>query len=129
MDDSGYGDVLVDDWWQRIERTDHPLDGARTYRAGGDGDARFLLLHDVGNSGAVWGPLMPALAEHGPVVAPTLSPELLVGPDGGPTESLTPFVELMPMCSPISRMLICGSSECHWAIASACSRPYAMRTP
>jgi len=100
MTDDGYGEILVDDWWQRIERSDHPFDGARTYRSGGDGDAEFLLLHGVGNSGAVWGPIMPALAEHGPVVAPTLSPDLLVGPDGGPTDSLTPFVEWLAAVAP-----------------------------
>lgn len=100
MAEDGYGEVLVDDWWKRIDRFDHPLDGARTYRSGGDGDARFLLLHGVGNSGAVWGPLMPALAEHGPVVAPTLSPDLLLDPDGGPTESLTPFVNWLAAVAP-----------------------------
>ena len=96
----GYGEVLVDEWWNRVDRTYHPADGSRVYRAGGDGDASFLLLHGIGNSGAVFSPLMPALAEFGPVVAPTMSPELLAAPQGGPTETMTPLVEWLAAIAP-----------------------------
>ncbi len=37
----------------------------------------MMLLHGVGNNGAIYAPLMPSLAELGPVFAPTMSPELL----------------------------------------------------
>lgn len=97
--ENGYGEILVDDWWRRVERTDHPADGSRVYRSG-EGDAEFLLLHGVGNSGAVFSPLMPALAEHGAAVAPTMSPDLLAGPQGGPTESMTPLVEWLAEIAP-----------------------------
>lgn len=36
-----------------------------------------MLLHGVGNNGAIYAPLMPSLAELGPVFAPTMSPKLL----------------------------------------------------
>jgi pimeloyl-ACP methyl ester carboxylesterase len=36
-----------------------------------------MLLHGVGNNGAIYAPLMPSLAELGPVFAPTMSPNLL----------------------------------------------------
>ncbi len=96
----GYGQVLTDDWPDHIVRSDHPVDGARVYSAGSDDDAHFLMLHGIGNSGAVWSPIMPALAEHGPVVAPTLQPELLAAPGGGPTETMTPLVEWLAAVAP-----------------------------
>ncbi len=99
MSEDGYGEILVEDWWKRIEREEHPIDGARVYRAGA-GEAQFLLLHGIGNSGAVFSPIMPALAEHGPVVAPTLGPELLAAPGGGPTETMTPLVKWLADVAP-----------------------------
>lgn len=99
VSDGGYGEVLRPDWWNEVERWHHPVDGSRVYRSG-SGDASFLLLHGVGNSGAVWSPIMSTLAEHGPVVAPTLQPELLAAPGGGPTETMTPLVEWLSHIAP-----------------------------
>ena len=95
-----YGDVLVDDWWTLVERDAHPADGSTLYRAGGDGPAHTLMLHGVGNSGGVFSSIMPALAEHGPVVAPTIAPSLLTAPQGGPTETMTPLVEWLAEIAP-----------------------------
>lgn len=100
VDDGGYGEVLTPEWWTEVERRHHPVDGSRVYRAGGADEPAFLLLHGVGNSGAVYSPIMPALAEHGPVVAPTLQPDLLAGPGGGPTETMTPLVEWLAEIAP-----------------------------
>ena len=36
-----------------------------------------MLLHGVGNNGGIYAPLMPSLAELGPVFAPSMSPKLL----------------------------------------------------
>ena len=98
---SGYGAVLDDRWRDAIERHDHPIDGSRVYRAGDDGSPpNLLMLHGVGNSGAIYGPIMSTLAEHGPVVAPTLSPELLMASGGGRTETMTPLVEWLAAIAP-----------------------------
>ena len=104
-----YGDVLVDDWWTLVERDEHPTDGSMLYRAGGDGPAQTLLLHGVGNSGGVFSSIMPALAEWGPVVAPTISPSLLTAPGGGPTDTMTPFVEWLAEIAPPPWRLSCRS--------------------
>lgn len=95
-----YGDVLVDDWWKRVERVEHPTDGSMVYRAGGDGSAATLMLHGVGNSGGIFSSIMPALVDRGPVVAPTVPPSLLTSPDGGPTETMTPLVEWLAEVAP-----------------------------
>lgn len=76
-----YGAVIRPDWIWEVVRDRHPLDRSRVYlvtsvRAPADATP-VLLLHGVGNSGAIYGPVMPLLAELGPVAAPTLSPELL----------------------------------------------------
>lgn len=95
-----YGDVLVDDWWTLAERAEHPRDGSTVYRAGGAGPVRTLMLHGVGNSGGVFASVMPALAERGPVAAPTIPPSLLTAPDLGPTETMTPLVEWLAEVAP-----------------------------
>lgn len=94
-----YGAVLVDDWWDAVDTIEHPTDGAEVHRAG-EGDAHFLLLHGIGNSGAVFSSFMPSLAEVGPVVAPTVPPSLLAAPDGGPSETMTPLVEWLAEVAP-----------------------------
>ncbi len=98
---TGYGAVLDDDWSGSVERFDHPVDDSMVFRSGEDGaPATMLLLHGVGNSGAIYGPIMSTLAEHGPVVAPTLSPELLMASGGGRTETMTPLVEWLAAVAP-----------------------------
>ncbi len=101
MSDDPYGEVLADEWWKLVERIHHPIDESRLFRAGtDDAERQFLLLHGVGNSGAIYAPIMPTLAAHGSVVAPTLSPELLTGPIGGRTETMTPLVEWLAEVAP-----------------------------
>jgi pimeloyl-ACP methyl ester carboxylesterase len=88
-----YGDVLDPDWKRGIMRDYHPHDRSRYYMlsdaaaetaaaageaAGVYSDDTVLLLHGVGNSGAIYSPVMHAFGQFGTVVAPTMSPELLV---------------------------------------------------
>jgi pimeloyl-ACP methyl ester carboxylesterase len=101
MTEHVYGAVLRDGWARSVERDHHPADGSLVFRAVDPGDGPgYVLLHGVGNSGAIFGPIMPTLAEHGPVVAPTLSPELLSGPDGELATSMTPLVEWIAEVAP-----------------------------
>lgn len=90
MDDVGYGAVLRPEWAVEMVRSEHPVDGSRVYTVHeavaaeaastpGYSPAPLLLLHGVGNNGAVWGPVLSSLASVGPVIAPTMSPELLEG--------------------------------------------------
>lgn len=108
--DREYGTVLRPDWLDVVVRDHHPHDGSRVYTVGGlqlpAGAAKrsagsVVLLHGVGNSGAVWGPVLPSIAEIasdlrlGPVVAPTLSPGLLSGDPDDRTDAVTLLVEFL----------------------------------
>lgn len=103
-DDYGYGAVLRDDWLKTVVRDHHPADGSWVFSAIEPSVAdqpSILLLHGVGNSGAIFGPVMPTLAEIGPVVAPTMSPELLIDTaTGARTESMTPLVTWLAEVAP-----------------------------
>lgn len=81
MTDLAYGAVATPGWRELLARDHHPRDGSFVFTVT-DALQRsrgkpLLLLHGVGNSGAIFGPIMPALAALGPIAAPTLSPELL----------------------------------------------------
>lgn len=80
-----YGAVLEPAWPDLVVRDHHPHDGSWVYttdtpRPDGPG---LVLLHGVGNDGGIWAPIMPVLAERGPVVAPSISASLLTDDDGG----------------------------------------------
>lgn len=82
----GYGEVLTASWWRDVVVDRHPVDGTPVYRSSAavaPSDVPFVLLHGIGNDGAVFAPIVAALAEYGLVVAPTMSPVLLtdVGPE------------------------------------------------
>jgi pimeloyl-ACP methyl ester carboxylesterase len=83
MTENSYGAVLRPDWASEIVRELHPRDGSKVYTVDPAiaplSDDPLMLLHGVGNSGAIYGPIMPSLAELGTVIAPTMSPELLSG--------------------------------------------------
>jgi pimeloyl-ACP methyl ester carboxylesterase len=79
---SDYGAVLRPDWSHEIVRERHPRDGSSVYTVepslvGDPSAGPIVLLHGVGNSGKIYGPVLGAVAEYGPVVAPTLHPSLL----------------------------------------------------
>ena len=88
MVDLEYGAVLRPEWSAEMTRSEHPVDGSSVFgvhaevaRSLGRG-ARYspepiMLLHGVGNSGAVWGPVLSSVARFGPVTAPTMSADLL----------------------------------------------------
>ncbi len=80
---AAYGEVVRSTWANETERHWHPVDGSRVFTVP-DSVVRppaksipLMLLHGVGNNGAIYAPLMPSLAELGPVFAPTMSPSLL----------------------------------------------------
>ncbi len=94
-------------------RDHHPLDGSRVYsvatapsRAGRTSRGSVVLLHGVGNSGAIWGPVLPTIADiadHsrlGPVVAPTVSPGLLTADAGDRTDAVTLLVDFLTAVAP-----------------------------
>lgn len=89
LDRDDYGAVLRPVWWRDVLTDVHPVDRSRVYFTSLDStgtyldvDSPLVLLHGVGNDGSIFSPIMSSLADHGPVVAPTMSPELLrdVGP-------------------------------------------------
>ena len=98
----GYGAVLTPDWHEHVVRDHHPGDGSWIYQSRSFelGDEGLLLLHGVGNSGGVWQPIMPALAEHGPVVAPTVAAELLTAPEGGRAETIDALLDHLAAVTP-----------------------------
>lgn len=114
MVDTEYGAVLEAEWSRLLVRDHHPLDGSRVYGIAPPAPARpgrtvrgsVLLLHGVGNSGAIWGPVMPAVADLadnyrlGPVVAPTLSPALLTGDPDDRTDAVTLLVDFLSAVAP-----------------------------
>ncbi len=87
MDDR-YGAVLRPEWSTEMMRSEHPDDGSSVFRvhpavaraaakAATYSPDPIMLLHGVGNSGAVWGPVLSSLAALGPVTAPTMSADLI----------------------------------------------------
>ena len=90
-----YGAVLAPDWPDLVVRDHHPHDGSWIYttetpRPAGPG---LLLLHGVGNDGGIWAPIMPVLAQQGPVVAPSISASLLTDDDGGRAETIDAMLD------------------------------------
>jgi pimeloyl-ACP methyl ester carboxylesterase len=97
-----YGAVLTPDWPDRVVRDHHPGDGTWVYSTESDrpDGPGLLLLHGVGNDGGVWSPVMPALAVHGPVVAPTISARLLTAAGGGRAETIDAMLDHLAVVSP-----------------------------
>ena len=104
-----YGAVLRPEWWREIVRDRHPADRSLLFTVAGapdpfapsTDDARpLVLLHGVGNNGLNFGPVMPSLAALGPVVAPTLSPELLADPGDGRHDVTARLVDFLAEVAP-----------------------------
>jgi len=97
-----YGAVLAAGWPDQVVRDHHPGDGSWVYTT----ETRLpkapalLLLHGVGNDGGIWSPIMPVLAEHGPVVAPTVSASLLTADDGGRAETIDAMLDHLAAVAP-----------------------------
>lgn len=112
-DDPEYGAVLDPEWPELVGREPHPVDESWVYtvRGGTDGvgsrdGETILLLHGVGNDGGIWSPIMPALAEYAPVVAPTITPKLLENEAGHRAETIDPLVEhLLAVAEPPWRII------------------------
>ncbi len=111
MIDLHYGAVLRPDWSSEMVRAPHPADGSPVFTVHESlarqaaSDPRYsaeplLLLHGVGNSGAVWGPVLSSVAALGPVSAPTISPELLAGGTDDRDEAVARLVEWLAELAP-----------------------------
>jgi pimeloyl-ACP methyl ester carboxylesterase len=110
MVDLQYGAVLRPEWSSEIVRQEHPTDGASVYtvhEAVADSLPKdryspepLMLLHGVGNSGAIYGPMLGSFAELGPVMAPTMSPELLSTGSELRQDAVSQLVEWLAELSP-----------------------------
>lgn len=94
-DQDEYGAVLAPDWPERVVRDHHPDDGTWVYTTDTAQPAGppLMLLHGVGNDGGIWSPILPVLAERGPVFAPTVSSVLLRAEDGGRAETIDAMLD------------------------------------
>lgn len=101
--DDEYGEVLVDDWADRLIRRAHPLDDSIVFTAATPPDARsrepLILLHGIGNDGATFGPIIPVLAEQRRVIAPHLNPELF-SIDDDPAAAVAGLVAFLDALAP-----------------------------
>lgn len=97
-----YGAVLTPGWADLVVRDHHPHDGSWVYTtetARPDGPT-LLLLHGVGNDGGIWSPILPALAERGPVLAPSVRSSLLTAPGGGRAETIDAMLDHLAAVTP-----------------------------
>jgi pimeloyl-ACP methyl ester carboxylesterase len=83
MSDVARAEVVDADWTWALMQARHHRDGSPVFSAKtGAPDAEpIILLHGIGNNGAIYAPLLPRLAELGPVFAPTMSSQLLADAD------------------------------------------------
>lgn len=97
-----YGALLAPDWPERVVRDHHPHDGSWIYMTDTPQPdaAPLLLLHGVGNDGGIWSPIMPVLAERGPVVAPTVTAVLLRTEDGSRAETIDAMLDHLAAVTP-----------------------------
>jgi pimeloyl-ACP methyl ester carboxylesterase len=110
MVDFRYGAVLRPEWSSEMVREQHPSDDSSVFRlheavAESLPHDRYspepmVLLHGVGNSGAIYGPILGCLAEFGPVMAPTMSPELLSTRTERREDTVGPLVEWLAELAP-----------------------------
>lgn len=97
-----YGALLAPDWPDLVVRDHHPDDGSWIYTtetSRPDGPP-LLLLHGVGNDGGVWSPIMPVLAEGGPVFAPSVASRLLTAEGGGRAETIDAMLDHLATVTP-----------------------------
>lgn len=97
-----YGAVIDPDWSSAVREELHPVDGSAVFTARTLAPERTatLLLHGIGNNGAIFAPLLARLARHGPVVAPTMSADLLRGADGDDPESFGGLIDWLVAVQP-----------------------------
>lgn len=103
MNDLQYGAVLRSEWSSEMVRRQHPGDGSSVFALheavaaalpkGNYSSEPLILLHGVGNSGAIYGPILGCLGQLGPVMAPTMSPELLSTSAQDHQDAVGPLVE------------------------------------
>lgn len=90
-----YGQALSADWQEQIRSFPHPVDGSAVlssveWPTGEPGT--IILFHGLGNSGAVFGPLIPALGGISSAIAPTIRPDLFDGKPASRSALMAPLV-------------------------------------
>jgi esterase len=99
-DPDAYGAPATPEWWKQYVREPHPRDRSHVFRPidslRRDGEP-LVLLHGVGNDGSVFGPIIPALSEFGPVVAPTLTAGIFTQ---GESDAVTALVDWLSDLAP-----------------------------
>ena len=92
------------DWRSHVVRLRHPIDDTPVYSVVGVRSPRgvppIILLHGIGNDGGVFGPVLPAIASLGPVVAPRLTPGLLADPGEQRTSAVPDLIEWLSALAP-----------------------------
>lgn len=97
-----YGAVLTPDWHERVRREPHPTDGSYVFSSENFelGRPALLLLHGVSNNGGTWQPIVPALSDLAPVVAPTIAASLLADEGGGRAETIDVLLDYLAEVTP-----------------------------
>jgi pimeloyl-ACP methyl ester carboxylesterase len=95
-------DVVHTDWAWALVRARHRWDGSPVFSATTtQPDAEpIVLLHGIGNNGAIYAPVLPRLAELGPVFAPTMSPQLLLDADQERPDAFATLVDWLSALAP-----------------------------
>lgn len=97
-----YGAVIEPDWRSTVREELHPIDGSPIFTAKGPAadPTPVLLLHGVGNNGAIYAPVLSRLARLGPLAAPTMSAELLRDADRQGPEAVAALVDWLAAIHP-----------------------------
>ncbi|MEO1064090.1 MAG: alpha/beta hydrolase [Actinomycetota bacterium] len=97
-----YGAVIDPEWSSAVREELHPVDGSPVFtaRTPAPDATPTLLLHGIGNNGAVFSPLLARMARHGPVAATTMSVELLLEADGEDPDSFDDLIEWLAAVHP-----------------------------
>ncbi len=100
-DADAYGAVLTSDWFNRYRRDQHPSDGSLVLRPSSwdpdhiDARTPLMLLHGIGNDASVFAPIIDALSGIGPVVAPTLSTDVIIGTERDAVSALVDWLSAL----------------------------------
>ncbi len=101
MTDSTRSDTLASEDWQRLLiQKRHPRTGTLLFTADTETPSAdpVIALHGIGNDGGVFAPILPMLARHGPVAAPTMTPDLM---EDGDVERPHAFATLVDWLSEV----------------------------
>ncbi len=97
-----YGAVIDPEWRSDVREELHPIDGSPVFTAKTtpSDSPPMLLLHGIGNNGAIYGPILPRLARLGPLAAPTLSADLLRDAEHAGPEAIAGLIDWLEAIHP-----------------------------